>query len=144
MSIVHLCLMKKLNLRRGKEIKDIPAEAIIRRLTPNYTDRIGFRTSEGVQIVQINDILYCEASGNYSKIYLRNNTSILVSKTLKEVSKHLPTSHFLRAHHSHIVHAPDVIQLNHQLTLSNGKMLPIARSKKSDIQQWFEQRVNIV
>ena len=66
-------------------------------------DRIALATSEGMEVVDVKDILYCEAQSNYTSIYFRNGRKLLVSKTLKQISALLKDHLFYRVHQSYLV-----------------------------------------
>ncbi|MEL6988333.1 MAG: hypothetical protein AAGK97_10935, partial [Bacteroidota bacterium] len=56
---------------------------VVKKL-PNIThSKIGVSTSEGIVIVELDDIIYCEASGSYTILHLRQEKKIVSSKTLK-------------------------------------------------------------
>lgn len=53
--------------------------------------------------VAINDILFLEASGNYVKIYLSDDTSLSTRVTISDMLLMLPSKHFIRTHRAYIV-----------------------------------------
>src|SRR5690606_7622745 len=55
----------------------------IRKKADNFK-RIALSTSDGIHLFNINEILRCESEDNYTKFFLKNGKSILISKTLKE------------------------------------------------------------
>jgi two-component system, LytTR family, response regulator len=62
----------------------------------------------GFSIVKVNDIVRCEGERNYSRIYFKNGTSTLISRTLLDFD-HLLTSHgFFRIHRSHLISLKNV------------------------------------
>jgi two-component system LytT family response regulator len=71
-----------------------------KNVSPN---RIAISNSDGVHLVEIEDIIRCEADGNYTKICLINGELILTSKTLKEYDTMLMEFNFERVHNSHLV-----------------------------------------
>ena len=66
----------------------------------NLHNRIAIPSLEGLQFIEITDIIYLEAESNYSFIYLQTPTRITVSKTLKDFEELLPSHTFIRIHHS--------------------------------------------
>ena len=57
----------------------------------------------GLKFIPHSEILYCEASGAYTKFYMKDNNEILVSKNLKEYENILPSSSFMRVHNSFLI-----------------------------------------
>jgi two-component system, LytTR family, response regulator len=57
----------------------------------------------GFSIVKVNDIVRCEGERNYSRIYFKNGTSTLVSRTLLDFDHLLVAHGFFRIHRSHLI-----------------------------------------
>ncbi len=87
----------------------------------------------GISFIDLNDIIYSEASNNYSKLILTNGNRFIISKTLKDVQEVLEEEHFLRVHRQYIINLNHVKQFNRNegvITMDNGDHLPIARNQK--------------
>ena len=87
----------------------------------------------GISFIGLNDIIYSEASNNYTKLILADGTFFIISKTLKDVQLVLEEEHFLRVHRQYIVNLNHVKQFNRNegvLTMNNGHHIPIARNQK--------------
>ncbi len=90
----------------------------------------------GVSFIDLNEIIYCEASNNYSKLILTDGRHFLISKTLKDVQEVLEEEHFLRVHRQYIINLNHVKQFNRNegiLTMTNGDNMPIARNQKEKL-----------
>lgn len=98
--------------------------------------RIAIPTMQGLQFTKLDDIIYLEASANYTKFYLRNNVKYTVSKTLKEFEDMLPADIFIRIHNSYIINknfAEKYIRgEGGQVVLSDGITLDVSKRKKSE------------
>jgi two-component system LytT family response regulator len=95
--------------------------------------KLAVHTMDEVRFISFDDIVYCSAQVNYTRIFTRNGKSLLCSKTLKEIEKKLPGDDFLRIHHSHLVNIKDITALKKQdgmLEISNEIQLPFSRSMK--------------
>jgi two-component system LytT family response regulator len=95
--------------------------------------KIAIPGQNGVTFIDLNEIVYAEASNNYSKIVLTDGRPFVVSKTLKDVQEVLEEEHFLRVHRQYIINLNHVKQLNRNegiLTMNNGDHIPIARAQK--------------
>ncbi|WP_373523464.1 LytR/AlgR family response regulator transcription factor [Aquiflexum sp.] len=82
----------------------------------------------GYEQVKVNfeDLLFCEANGNYVSFHLPNE-KILSRMTLSETEKLLPSS-FVKSHRSFIVNTQHIQKIErHQLTLG-GKQVPVSGS----------------
>ena len=66
-------------------------------------DKIALPTTEGFSFVKRDDIMRCEASGNYTIFYLKNKTKYIITKTLKYYEEMLTEFGFFRVHKSHLI-----------------------------------------
>lgn len=87
--------------RIEKEQLNLLRDYIQRKETENQ--RIVFHTLSGIEMPTLNSIICIKANGNYSEIYLDNNTKIVVSLPLKTIESRLPEELFFRTHKSYIV-----------------------------------------
>ncbi len=98
--------------------------------------RIAIPSIEGLQFVETADIIYLEASSNYTCFFLTNLTKITVAKTLKDFEELLPESVFMRIHHSYIINKNLVKRYikgeGGQVVMVNDKVLDVARRKKDN------------
>ena len=101
--------------------------------------KIAFPIENGFKIVKINSILYCQSDINYTKIFLINGTSFILSKTLKLIEELLPSSIFLRVHNSYLVNFNYVTYFNRSIDsyveLANGLKIPVSTRKKDEVIQ---------
>jgi two-component system, LytTR family, response regulator len=102
----------------------------------NAYSRIAVSTTEGLQFIKVEDIVYLEASVNYTHIYTVGKNKYTASRTLKDFEEILPTEIFLRIHNSYIINknfAEKYIRgEGGQVVLSNGVTLDVAKRKKSE------------
>ena len=98
--------------------------------------KIAIPSVSGVSFIDLANIIYGEASNNYSKLVLTDGATHLVSKTLKDVKEVLEEETFLRVHRQYIINLNHVKQLNRNegiITMSNGAHIPIARNQKEKL-----------
>lgn len=101
-------------------------------------EKIALATSTEVVFIPINDIIYCEADGNYTQIYRHSQkTPALFTKPLKEIEELLPGDIFYRVHHSFIINLKRVEAYirgdNGGVKMSNGMLVPVARARKQEL-----------
>lgn len=98
--------------------------------------RLPLPTMEGIIFVEMNEIIFIESEGRYSRFYLNNNTRLLVSKNLGEFEEELEKKGFARIHHSYIVNLSFVEKYirgrGGYVVLKNGKSLEVSSRKKDD------------
>jgi len=89
---------------------------------------------KGFQVIDIQDIIYCEASSNYTNIHFTNRPFICASRPIHEYEELLDDSSFARIHKSYVVNLEHVKEYlrgeGGSVLLSNGKELEVSRRKK--------------
>ncbi len=97
----------------------------------NY--RLALPTLEGLVFIKINDIIYCEASSNYTQIYTSEG-KYLVSKTLKEYDELLSDHNFFRIHNSYLININAIKKYvkgdGGYVVLNNNTSLDVSKRKK--------------
>lgn len=105
--------------------------------------RIALPTLEGLQILQSEEIYYCESEGGYTRFYLTNGKISLISKTLKEVGEVLEKKNFCRIHHSYLINLQYVQKYirgdGGEVIMANGKNIPVSRNKKQEFLNFLEK-----
>jgi two-component system, LytTR family, response regulator len=98
--------------------------------------KIALPTLKGYVMEKINNIVYCEADENYTKIFTVSGQPIIVSKTMKVVEELLPPEYFFRIHKSYIVNLNYVRSYDrsegHRITLENGTVLDVATRRTDE------------
>ncbi len=111
-----------------------------RQTAPN---KIPLSTSNGLVFVKINDIVYCESSGNYTHFFMHDEKKIVVSRQLGEYEKLLPETDFIRIHDKYIIHLSYIKEYikgsGGEVVLENGKELPVSSRRKDDFLSRFEK-----
>lgn len=97
--------------------------------------KIVIKTKTESHYVPINDILFCEADGNYTKIHILNQRPIMVAKTLKFYEEILSENDFVRSHQTFLVNLRHVLGFQqNKLTLTNDFEIEVSRRKRPVIE----------
>lgn len=75
--------------------------------------------------VLIDDILYVEASGNYTQIHLINNSLLSTRVPLNEMLLLLPATKFVRIHRAFIIAKEKITRFDRSQVWINNKSIPI-------------------
>ena len=102
-------------------------------------------TLEGLQLIQVQQIMYCAAEGRYTHFHMTGNPkAILVSRNLGEYEQVLPSGNFVRIHHHYIVNINFVERYikgrGGYVVMQNGKTLEVSSRRK---EHFFERLGNI-
>lgn len=99
--------------------------------------RLALNTLDKIHIIEIEDIVRCESSVNYTTFYLRDNTRHMVTKTLKEYDELLSPLGFLRVHQTHLVNSRLVKEFvktdGGYLLMKDGSNVPVSTRKKQAV-----------
>ncbi len=94
---------KALDTMEGATNEEKQYEALQLNIQPNQKRRLVLKTQESVHVVELDNIIRCEADRNYTSFFLVGGKKILVSKTLKEYETLLTGHNFLRVQQSHLI-----------------------------------------
>jgi two-component system LytT family response regulator len=104
--------------------------------------KIVLKTAESIHIVNVSQIIRCEADVNYTKFYLENGEKLLVSKPLKEYDELLGRNGFFRTHQSHLVNLDHILRYDKTdggyLILDDKSMVPVSTRKKEELFRIFD------
>lgn len=102
-------------------------------------NKIALPVSDGLLFVETTEIMYLEADGAYTEVWLKNGSKIVVSKKLKFFEDVLDKRpNFFRSHRSYIVNINFIKRYNrseNSLVLDNGKTIVVSREKKPEFEQ---------
>jgi two-component system, LytTR family, response regulator len=124
---------------KNKRTPALQLDLLLELLQLKQPRRIPIPTNDGLRFISMDDIIYLEASNNYTYIFLNTNQKLLVSRTLKEFEELLPPETFVRIHHSHIINKFFIEKYirgdGGQVVMKNGTTLDVSKRKKSDFFQ---------
>lgn len=99
-------------------------------------NKIAIPSVDGIEFVEVNEIIRCQSDSNYTKLFLNNKKEIVSSKTLKEYELLLKEYGFARVHNS------DMINLAHMkkyikgdggtVIMNDGSEVEVSRRRKDE------------
>lgn len=111
--------------------------------TSPYNQKLAIPTMEGMNFVNLEDILYFVAEGNYCYVILSNEQKKLVSRTLKYFEEILPNQSFCRIHREYIINLHYIKKYlkgrGGQVELMNGICIDVSARKKDKFLQIFQK-----
>lgn len=112
-------------------------------LGPKALKRLAIPMENGLVMQEVDDIVYCEADGSYTTLFLANGDTLLVSKNIKEFENMLSENAFCRIHHSllvNTVHVQKYIRGEGGYVMVTGdKHLNVSRRKKDRLLQLLQR-----
>lgn len=101
--------------------------------------KLVLRTSDNIHVVDVSEIMYCEADRSYTNFHLADKTRILISNTMGDYEELLDESNFVRIHQSYLVNLAYLKRFEKseggKVILKNGISLPVATRKKEFLLQ---------
>lgn len=105
----------------------------LRRADDNF-QKITLPTGNAYEIVNVKDIVRCEADGSYTTFYLSDKRKLMISAGLKHYEELLPENDFIRVHHHHLINMQHVLRFLKEdggyAVMSDGSKIEISRRKK--------------
>ncbi len=101
--------------------------------------RISLHTLEKIIVVEIKDIIHCQAEANNTIFYLKDRPKVFVTKTLKFFDKILQPHGFSRVHQSHLINEDYIHAFIKKdggyLKMNNGDEVPVSVRKKAEVME---------
>jgi len=99
--------------------------------------RLALPTKEGVHFLTPAEIIRCESLGNYTKFFMENGRTYLISKTLGEYDVLLTPHQFIRTHKSHLVNKKFIAFIDHDgfAVLKDSSKVEVSRRRKDEVMQ---------
>lgn len=105
--------------------------------------RMCLHTQDKIEVIDIQNIIRCEASDNYTIFYFVDGKKLMVTRTLKTFEKQLAKHRFFRSHQSHLVNLQQVASFvrteGGYLLLKNGDQVPVSVRKRSEMMGILEE-----
>ena len=127
--------IEKVEQRKNSDIA-VRIEQLITNLKPTSPKqyKLAIPSSDGLVFVKISDIIYCEASGNYTIFFIADGRKYLVGRTLKEYEDMLTDQDFFRIHNSHLINLNAIKKYirgeGGQVIMLNDATLDVSKRKK--------------
>lgn len=117
-------------------------EALTHNLNANQKRKLVLKTQESVHVVDLNEIIRCEADKNYTFFYLNSGKKILVSRTLKDFELLLANHGFFRVQQSHLINLEYIDRYDKSeggsVIMKDGAAVPLSTAKKEQFFQLLE------
>jgi two-component system LytT family response regulator len=106
------------------------------RKSDEQYSRITLPTGNAYEIVNVKDIIRCEAEGNYTSFFLADKRKMVVTLGLKHYEDLLPPDDFFRIHNHHLVNVNHVTRVLKEdggyAIMTDGSKIEISRRKKEN------------
>lgn len=137
-------VQKALELIEKKQNIQLQTEILIESYKKKEVQKkLVLRTSETLHIVEICDICFCKSDNSYTTFYMKDNESIIVSKSLKEYENLLTEYGFFRPHQSYLVNLEYIKKVDKTdggfIVMKNKKEIPVSSRQMKNLIKLFER-----
>lgn len=140
--------MNKVETQIKTEDSSIKLDALLSNLKGlnKKTKKLILNSHDKTHLVKAEDIVRCEADGNYTNVVLSDKRTILISKQLKEFDEMLAPFGFFRSHNSHLVNLHFIDRLEKRdggmLIMKDGSMVQVSARRHTDLIDAFNRISN--
>lgn len=132
------------NIQMGVSNSHSSFQELETNLTISSFGKVAIPTSEGLNIIQTQKILYIEASGSYSQIHFTDNSdSLLISKRLGEFEDLLKHQPFFRINRSYFININCIEKYvrgyGGYVVMSDGAAIDVPSKNKNKLLTALEQ-----
>lgn len=111
--------------------------------TKSAIAKMAIPVSDGYQFLDVSEIVYCEADGNYTKVFTKQEGNFLSTKTLKEFEETLDGQQFFRCHKSWVINLNFIKKYSrsegNRVQMINDKWIDISVRKREEFLKLFEK-----
>lgn len=104
-------------------------------------EKIAIQSRNGMDIINIRDIVRCEAYGKGTKLFFTTGKQVVSERELAHYSERLHGNLFYRTHHKHLVNTHHIIKYYRGsigiIEMSDGSAVPVARNEKTNFVYFF-------
>ena len=108
-----------------------------------FPNRVILHTSDTIHVVDAENIIRCESDDYYTRFFFTDHSTLMVSKTLKEVEELLNPISFTRVHKSHLVNIQYIKGYSRQdggmLILADGSHITVSRRKRESLLELLDR-----
>ncbi|MDC9722995.1 MAG: LytTR family DNA-binding domain-containing protein [Urechidicola sp.] len=124
--------IQKINLSKKKNSREV-----------NELTFIAISSIDSVDIIKIDDIIYCEADGRYTNFHLSNMKTKISCRNLGEYEEMFSrTDFFFRIHYKYIVNLNKLISIDkaagNYCEFGDGISLPIAKRRQQELAKFLK------
>jgi two-component system LytT family response regulator len=99
--------------------------------------KIVLHTANSIYLLNVADIIRCQAENNQTRFYLTTGDQLLAPKTLKEYDDLLTDYQFIRVHKTHLINTNFIERFDKRrkllLILKDKSIVPIALRRKDEV-----------
>lgn len=121
--------------KTSKADLNLQFETLLENLKNDKKKKIAIPDADGIRFVDVNEIIRCEAAGNYTQVVINTKESLLSNKSLRDFESLLGDNNFIRIHQSHLVCLDKVKKYvkndGNYVIMVDGSKVDVSRRRKA-------------
>ena len=113
------------------------------RKPKNTSNKIPLPVINGLELVQIDQIVYCHADEDYTHLFLKDGSKKVVTKSIKDFEELLTEYGFFRIHHSFLINKSYIKKYTKgeggSVITELDTEIPVSRRRKIEFLQWLNE-----
>lgn len=132
--LLQSAVTKAIASAEPEEEQEKKIQSLKENRTSGKLNKMVLPTFGGLQLVRTEEIIRLASDGNYTTFHLKNKSSIIVSKPIRDYESLLEPLGFFRVHQSHIINLDYVERYNKgeggSVVMEDGTEIEVARRRK--------------
>jgi len=140
-----IAAVEKIKQQKLKNIPAVHTKVLLENMrSAGVLDKkIVLPLQDGFEVVNIRDIVSCEAHDNFTDFHFKAHPKMMICRTLKFYEELLKDSGFLRVHKSHLINLDHVVKYirgkGGQVSMSDGSVISVSPNRKDELMHQFER-----
>ena len=133
---------ENIDIKQGGELT-LQTKVLLENFThsQNKDKKVVLPVLDGFEVVQVSDIIRCEANDNFTDFHLIDGTKKVICRTLKFYDEVLMDSGFIRVHRSHLINVQYVKSYKKGkggvVIMADDSHVDVSASKKQNLLNYF-------
>jgi len=138
-----IAAVEKIKTEREKDHHTLHARILLENIKSvnKQLHKIVLPLLNGFEVVQIKDIIRCQANDNFTNFYLIDGSKQVICRTLKFYENMLTDFDFVRIHKSHMVNIQHIRKYikgkGGQVVMSDDTMVDVSANRKQELLERF-------
>ncbi|MEQ9591671.1 MAG: LytTR family DNA-binding domain-containing protein [Cyclobacteriaceae bacterium] len=119
------------------DMNELKITTLLQNQSAKEPNKIVLSDSANIHLIKTEDIIVCQAVGNYTHFFLVNGRELVISKTLKHYDELLQDNHFVRVHQSYLINLHHFDHYDKRdgggVVMKNGATIPVASRKRDHL-----------
>ena len=120
-------------------------EKLLNSHSDNSDNKIGIGLQDKIVFINVKDIIYCEASGSYTNVFLNNGEKMVASRLLGDFEEQLAGNKFFRIHHHYLINLARIKEFQRNdggyVIMESGKQLEVSQRKRKDFLDAIQDKI---